>query len=735
MALSAGIPINGKMHRRRSSKDEDEDVPTFPGSQSPPATAPLSQGFSLNDSPPKENGGLAPPSSRSRVTSTPPSITVSQSFPSHPASAGPYRTTFGAPRPPSLNGASPSFVHTNGRHQPPAMRQSFSLPAPNNSHSRTRSISGPFSPITPSPLSSSFPPQQLAMPPTTKLSASHTAPELISPIDNTPKAVPPRRHSRIHSRNLSVYFPRPGSLPATTIAEDGAQELDFSSPPPDEGVPIPSASPGPGQRTFREGFTFGARPPSSGSPMSPAQPSSAGAARRGHHHKHSLSHNFFSFLEPGGQSNPADLHTQPTPVPVSPWAPISPFPSSQSMSSTDGEKVAANGRSTTATKPRAKSPIGKIRASTAISPIAVGAAAWQFVLGAWLWITGQQVGSLSCTGLGYWVVFDAFGVALGQVLPSYLASPSMRAEMRRPYGNVRIETVMTFAQSVYLIFTSVYVCKETVEHLLLSSGEGHHHHHGDESASVFGIEFPIGLLFITLLSLLSTTVFFHNNAKLVSTAGNRIPSLASMLPTRSRYRASALAYPAALNNLLTNPYALAPVCFTLSVLFTATSLPLRQHQTFDLLLAGVETVVTFNIAYRAAVALGAVLLQTSPARGLAGGRMEAFLRAMREIERHPLVLHLPAPHIWQLTPSLAVSDADTVSPYASTPSALDKAQGPAQSLVVTLELHVRHDIEDAEVLRLTRWASERCVHALHFGTRGGEGGEGEAEVTVGIVKG
>ncbi|TFK82872.1 hypothetical protein K466DRAFT_666245 [Polyporus arcularius HHB13444] len=729
MSHSAAIPINGKVHRRRSSKDEDD---SFPSSQSPPATAPLSHVFSLDDSPPKENGGWA--SSQSRVTSTPPAITVSQSFPSHPASAGPYRTTFAAPRPPSLNGTSSSFGHTNGRHQPPAMRQSFSLPASNNSHSRTRSVSGPFSPITPSPLSASFPPQQLAMPPQYKMSASNTAPELhqpTSPADGAPKAVPARRHSRIHSRNLSVYFPRPGSLPSTTIAEDGAQELDFR---PEESVPIPSASPGPGQRSFREGFTFGARPPSS---ASPAQPSSAGASRRGHHHKHSLSHNFFSFLEPGAQSSPGDLHTQPTPMPVSPWAPISPFPSSQSMSSMDGEKAAVNGRPTTATQSRAKSPIGKIRASSQMSPVAVAAAVWQFVLGAWLWITGQQVGSLSCTGLGYWVVFDAFGVAVGQILPSYLAGPSMRAEMRRPYGNARVETVMTFAQSVYLIFTSVYVCKETVEHILLSSGEGHHHHHGDETASVFGIEFPVRLLLVTLVSLLSTTILFNNNAKLVSTAGNRIPSLVSLLPTRSRYRASGLAYPVPLNNLLTNPYALAPICFTLAVLFTATSLPLRQHRPFDLILAGVETLVTFNIAYRAAVALGAVLLQTSPARGLAGGRMEAFLRAMREIERHPQVLHLPAPHIWQLTPSLAVSDADTVSPYSSGSAAraLDKAQGPAQSLVVTLELHVRHDLEDAEVLRLTRWAWERCVHALHFGTRGGEGGDGEAEVTVGIVKG
>lgn len=52
--------------------------------------------------------------------------------------------------------------------------------------------------------------------------------------------------------------------------------------------------------------------------------------------------------------------------------------------------------------------------------------------------------------------------------------------------NSRIETLMTYAQSVYLLFASVYVCKETVEHLLLSSGEGHHHHHGDEFVSITG---------------------------------------------------------------------------------------------------------------------------------------------------------------------------------------------------------------------------------------------------------
>lgn len=65
-----------------------------------------------------------------------------------------------------------------------------------------------------------------------------------------------------------------------------------------------------------------------------------------------------------------------------------------------------------------------------------------------------------------------------------------------------------------------------------------------------------------------------------------------------------------------------------------------QHRQLDLILASVETFVTFKVSYRACVVLGAVLLQTSPRRGLSGGRMEAFLRAMREvtIRFRPLLL-------------------------------------------------------------------------------------------------
>jgi len=286
-----------------------------------------------------------------------------------------------------------------------------------------------------------------------------------------------------------------------------------------------------------------------------------------------------------------------------------------------------------------------------------------------------------------------------------------------------------------------------VEHLLLSAGEGHHHHHGDEEPTTLGIEFPFFLVFVTLLSLISTTIYFNNHTKLVNITGNHVPPLRSVIrDSLSRYPSSpsvsrsfhpAPTSPAGI--ILTNPFTLYPISFCVAILLAAAFLPLLHYRTFDLMLAAFETVMTFKVAYRASVVLGTVLLQTSPERGLSGGRMEAFLKAMKDVERHPHVLHLPAPHIWQLTPSLAdTASYQQLHSYSQSPSSpWPQAKNPIQSLVVTMELHVRPDLGDDDVLELTRWAWERCVSALHFGTgRGGRDGERtEAEVTVGVVRG
>lgn len=93
---------------------------------------------------------------------------------------------------------------------------------------------------------------------------------------------------------------------------------------------------------------------------------------------------------------------------------------------------------------------------------------------------------------------------------------------------------------------------------------------------------------------------------------------------------------------------------------------------------------------------------------------------MREMERHPQIMHLPAPHIWQVFP---ISE----SPFST------KQNMSSVSLVVTLELHVKEDLSDEEVLALTHWAQDKCVSAL--GGSKNDLGDPTVEVTVGVVKG
>ncbi|THU81858.1 hypothetical protein K435DRAFT_831774 [Dendrothele bispora CBS 962.96] len=750
-----------QIHRRKSSQGDDEntimDPPSSPNSSS--------------SSPPFQ----FPPPPRSRVNSTPaqPVPKSPNNVSGPPPSAGPYRTSFQshAYRPTSLIG---------GGQSGSPLRPSFANPSTLgvNGHSRTRSISTPYSPPLPSPLSFSFPAQVKnggggGGGPIHPFPSSASAPEtslsgLPGPGQNgVIGAAPPppkhnRRHSRLHSRNLSIFFPRPGSLPQNTIAEDGSQEIEIkvdeeapAAAAPESIVPSAGSSinfpratrPAP-PTPLGAGFTFGGRSPRSsgglsnggGGGVSPTPPplgpssSSSTSTRRGHHHKHSLSHNFFSFLEP----QPTSLQTQPTPIPVSPWSPnLVPPPALSSPAPSISESTYSDSQTHV--------PGQGIAEPIETTP---GALAWtvtQFMLGAWMWVAGQQIGSLSCTGVGYWVVFDAFGVGLGNVLPGWLGTgvKSEREKLRRSYGNARVETVFMFAQVVYLMFASVYVCKETVEHVLLSGGgEGHHHHHGDEERD-FGVEFPLLLTLLSCLSLIVSAAFFDNHSKLVDITGNRIPSLNSLILSLTSSSSSHRSFrnespPTTLvGTVLSNPYVSSPLFFCLAILFVSILVSPSQHMAFDLAIAALITFVTFRVAYQASVVLGTVLLQTSPRRGLSSGRMEAFLRAMREIEKHPQVLHLPAPHIWQLTPT---SCENNNNPSSSNKSLLMEGKGVREELVVTLELHVRHDLGDEDVLALTRWTWERCAAALQGGLLVGKGSDSKgngvrADVTVGVVRG
>lgn len=116
----------------------------------------------------------------------------------------------------------------------------------------------------------------------------------------------------------------------------------------------------------------------------------------------------------------------------------------------------------------------------------------EIALGASLWISGQSGESLAVTGLGYLVVFDGLAAIssiliegnahgtekLWSIISGRRASDNA---VRFPYGTSRINTLSHFAQCVYLIFSAVYVCKESIEHVLLLHGP-------DEGLADFGLD-------------------------------------------------------------------------------------------------------------------------------------------------------------------------------------------------------------------------------------------------------
>lgn len=338
-------------------------------------------------------------SPRVRVHSTPGSgtrplaigIPTSQSLQPiqyHPPSAGPYNTSFG----------NRTSMNANGR-----------TPLNHSSHSRTKSLSthsNDFSPPLRSPLSNSFSPQQSLFPPDSPSFKSFAFPQSVSAPDMQTRSLSSgqpgtsrrQTHNRIHSRNLSVFFPRPGTLSQPTIEEDGV----------DIPAPITTIQERPSNDGLRAGFKFGGVPSTSDGSLTSSSSSGSRPSRRGHHHKHSMSHNFFSFLEPGSH--------RPDVIPSS-------GPPSASSTMTDFADSIS---------PPLVVPMAPVVPT--VHPSAVVFCAIEGILGAAVWVTGQRTGSLSCTGLGYWVVFDSFGVALSRIVPGYLARDSMQSRNRRTYG-------------------------------------------------------------------------------------------------------------------------------------------------------------------------------------------------------------------------------------------------------------------------------------------------------------
>lgn len=375
------------MHRRKSSKEDVDDGDTFvlvPPPDAPTVSTPIL---------------TAPPNpSRHRNHSTP-NVTPPQLGPGLVApSLQPL-----ARRPPSIS-----------LNSPPT--SPFRV-----SHARVRSISsGPFMPPVSSPLASNFHVPLHPFEPGPSLQVE-SAEGINETSINGASHGHGRRHSRLHSRNLSIFFPRQHA----TISEDTISDVESAPLSPinqsqskSELIPASQSEPLQIGRELSASFSFG----SSASSTIPTSNSTSGiTTRRGHHHKHSLSHNFFSFLDPSApppETRPEELHAAPTLAPMSPWSPVSNLQGAGGTSPTMVDL--ATGTSSRSPSPATSSSSYTYTYSSYLfwNLSKDGLVAWlvcvlQFCLGALVWVRGQATGSLACTGLGYWVVFDAFGIAVG----------------------------------------------------------------------------------------------------------------------------------------------------------------------------------------------------------------------------------------------------------------------------------------------------------------------------------
>ncbi|GMK54893.1 hypothetical protein CspeluHIS016_0114790 [Cutaneotrichosporon spelunceum] len=533
--------------------------------------------------------------------------------------------------------------------------------------------------------------------------------------DKTMRVFEPTPQHGLHARNLSAYFPHPG-MPARAPSPTPVQPAGDSV--------IPDAD----KSAFGAGADYSA-PPAEESTERPRT-----SKRRGHHHRHSLSHNFFSFLDPT-QTNAQTSHS-PLENASSPTIPIT-----LNLADDKPQPVSMD----VASSPATLSPMSSGKKDPQ-AQVLTSFAVIEAVLGIGLWVEGQMSGWRCLTAAGYLVVFDAMG--MGVTLFARTDRLGWRS-LRRPYGSSRVTSLLCFSQSVFLLFAAVYIAKEALEQVVLgagahdhagvsSPGHGHGHHEhgaGDERP------FPQLLLLFASVATLFSGAALANHARLVDATGPLF------LP--SWYLANSIVRD---NAFLSNPFTLSIAGTCALLFFVSLVVPTSSLNSIDAMASLVLTFLTGSLAYAPAVAFANVLLQTAPSAS--SSQMKALRRALRDVADDRRVLGLGTLRCWTVNAGKVGPEASTISSapnsrrgsliamrpsisttspstqaFTDSPKASQdivaqlsgKADGDTDApLVVTLVVHVHPDTSDRDVMEVTRISWSKLSSAISCRQSGGE---------------
>ncbi|KAL9536864.1 hypothetical protein MBANPS3_012302 [Mucor bainieri] len=318
-----------------------------------------------------------------------------------------------------------------------------------------------------------------------------------------------------------------------------------------------------------------------------------------------------------------------------------------------------------------------------------------FFIGIILWWLGVSRESLSITGFSYLVLFDAFGTlntfasSVLHVNPAFTTTSTKRPFGSREEGGKntdfttisvkRFEVVMALANTIFLLFGTMYTTKESLEHLLL---EEHHGGGGDHHGSS---GFPLGLLFMLLVAIgasFASSIKLKNHDHLVNCKEEQL------VTKRSSQFQHEYIQNTPVDALVKNIYSLSIVSAgTIVFIFQLFGL---SSPSVDKFLAFGEASLMLYLGAPTATALAKVLLQTMP-----DSMTHAIDHHLRSIQQIPTVVSVDKVHFWQ--------------------NAYGKCIG-------TLEVHTRPDADEDAVINASFDILEPLVK------------ENEGELTISVMK-
>jgi hypothetical protein len=120
---------------------------------------------------------------------------------------------------------------------------------------------------------------------------------------------------------------------------------------------------------------------------------------------------------------------------------------------------------------------------------------------------------------------------------------------------------------------------------------------------------PTHLLLLSIAACIFTALAAKNHASLTEAVG---PSTYSLRPRISTSSSKSRIATAIHNGILSNPFTLTVLVFATTLAMSSLLIPAQQLAPLDKVVALMESIAMFYVAYPAAVATGKVLLQTAP---------------------------------------------------------------------------------------------------------------------------